>query len=73
MASVIIQTPGTYDLLEQIGQAAMSTVYKRYDPREKRYVVIKVLPPTLAQLQQFSRRARSELVFGDVAKDDNRP
>ena len=61
MASVIIQTLGPYHLLEPIGQGAMSTVYKGYDPGENRNVAIKVLPPTLAQVEQFGRRFQREI------------
>ena len=54
------RTLGRYQLLDQIGQGGMATVYKAYDPAQDRYVALKVLSPALAQQEQFIQRFRRE-------------
>ena len=54
---------GAYQILEQIGQGGMATVFKAYQPSMARYVAIKILPASLAGeadfRQRFEREARA--------------
>ncbi|MCJ7567675.1 MAG: serine/threonine protein kinase, partial [Anaerolineales bacterium] len=53
---------GKYQLLEQIGQGGMATVYKAVDPTQDGYLAIKVLSNAIALFQnggmRFQREAR---------------
>ncbi len=60
MESMLGQTLGQYQLLEQIGQGGMATVYKGYQPALNRYVAIKVLPPYYAHDPGFAERFTRE-------------
>jgi serine/threonine protein kinase len=54
------QTLGPYQILEQIGEGGMATVYKAYQPSMDRNVAIKVLPSQLAESAEFARRFQQE-------------
>lgn len=60
MNSLTGRTLGRYQLLDQIGQGGMATVYKAYDPAQDRHVALKVLSPALARQEQFIQRFRRE-------------
>ncbi len=53
---------GEYQIIDEIGQGGMATVYKAYQPSFDRFVAIKVLPRQLSEdarsLQQFQHEAR---------------
>jgi len=54
------RTIGPYQIMAEIGRGGMATVYKGYDPVNRRYVAIKVLPPDLSRDQEFVERFRRE-------------
>ncbi len=58
--SLIGQSLGPYQIVEQIGAGGMGTVYKAYQPSMDRYVAIKVLPDQLARDAQFIKRFQRE-------------
>jgi tRNA A-37 threonylcarbamoyl transferase component Bud32 len=60
MTSLIGQTLGQYQIIEQIGQGGMATVYKAYQPSLDRYVAIKVLPAYYAREAGFAERFTRE-------------
>jgi serine/threonine protein kinase len=53
---------GSYEITAQIGEGGMGQVYRATDPKLKRQVAIKVLPPSLAgdpdRLARFQREAQ---------------
>ena len=51
---------GAYQLIEQIGQGGMATIYKSYQPSMDRYVAVKVLPSHFTQDETFSARFMQE-------------
>ena len=51
---------GPYRIIKQIGKGGMATIYKAFQPGMDRYVAIKVLPPTLADDEQFVQRFQQE-------------
>jgi ligand-binding sensor domain-containing protein/tRNA A-37 threonylcarbamoyl transferase component Bud32 len=51
---------GSYQLLEQIGQGGMATIYKAYQPSMDRYVAVKVLPAHFTQDETFVARFTQE-------------
>lgn len=59
---------GSYEIIAQIGEGGMATVYKAHDPKTDRFVAIKFLPdqyatdPTLRE--RFEREARSIAKLG---------
>lgn len=53
MTSLIGQSLGPYQVVELIGQGAMATVYKAYQPESERYVAVKVPSPEYAQEPNF--------------------
>lgn len=76
---------GRYELREKIGRGGMADVYKGFDPRFRREVAVKVLPPELMRDSKFFQRFEREATtiaslehhsivpvydFGEV---DNRP
>ena len=76
---------GPYEVVSRIGAGGMSEVYRAFDPRIRRDVAIKVLPPTLAKfndrLHRFEQEARAVgalnhpnlLTIFDTGKSDGRP
>jgi serine/threonine protein kinase len=54
--SLIGQTLGQYQIVEQIGAGGMATVYKAYQPGLDRHVAIKVLPAQYAFIPGFKER-----------------
>ncbi len=63
MSALIGKKLGQLEVVEQIGQGGMATVYKAYQPALDRYVAIKVLPATYAKdptfMERFVREARA--------------
>ncbi|MFQ5923846.1 MAG: serine/threonine protein kinase [Anaerolineales bacterium] len=55
------KTLGRYELLEDIGQGGMSTVYKARDLDKKKKVAVKVLTPYVAQEPKFRARFDREI------------
>ena len=53
-------TLGRYQLISQIGQGAMGTVYSAYDPLHKRSVAIKILRTEVSQNNELRRRFERE-------------
>ena len=57
-------TPGTrlgpYAMVSQLGQGGMGVVYEASDPRLKRTVAIKLLPPDLTRDETAKRRFLQE-------------
>ena len=76
---------GPYEIVSRLGSGGMSEVYRAFDPRIRRDVAIKVLPPTLAKfadrLHRFEQEARAVgalshpnlLTIFDTGKSDGRP
>ena len=54
------QMLGSYQIIEQIGEGGMATVYKAYQPSMDRNVAIKVLPGQLADSEEFTKRFQQE-------------
>ena len=66
MPNLIGQSLGRYQILEQLGEGGMATVYKAYDTRLERFVAIKVIrtdqfaPSMLGEmLKRFEREAKA--------------
>ncbi len=57
---MIGKTVGGYQILEQIGEGGMATVYKAYDEGTDRHVAIKTLPPRYADDPEFVKRFEIE-------------
>jgi S1-C subfamily serine protease/tRNA A-37 threonylcarbamoyl transferase component Bud32 len=60
MQDLVGKTIGQYQIVEQIGQGGMATVYKGFQPSMNRYVAIKVLSRALANDKTFVQRFRQE-------------
>lgn len=61
MEELIGKELGQYRIEEKIGQGAMASVFKAYQPSLERYVAIKVLPPYFAAKNPvFSKRFKRE-------------
>ncbi|UCF61633.1 MAG: protein kinase, partial [Anaerolineaceae bacterium] len=60
MDGLIGKTIGGYQILEQIGEGGMATVYKAYQPSLDRYVAVKILPRHLSLEPGFSKRFNRE-------------
>jgi serine/threonine protein kinase len=54
------QMLGPYQIISQIGEGGMATVYKAYQPSMDRNVAIKVLPGQLAESAEFTQRFQQE-------------
>ncbi len=64
MQSLIGQTLGGYQIVEQIGMGGMATIYRAYQSSMDRYVAVKVLPQQIAAedptfLGRFEQEART--------------
>ncbi len=66
MSNLIGQSVGRYQILEQLGEGGMATVYKAHDTRLDRFVAIKVIrtdqfaPAMLAEMmRRFEREAKA--------------
>ena len=70
MNDLIGRSLGPYQILEQLGQGGMATVFKAYHPAMDRYVAIKVLPRHMASDPQF--RARFQREARTIAKLEQR-
>ena len=76
---------GPYEIVARIGAGGMSEVYRAFDPRIRRDVAVKVLPPTFAKfadrMHRFEQEARATgalnhpnlLTIFDVGTADGRP
>jgi serine/threonine protein kinase len=53
-------TIGPYQVVSQLGQGGMATVYKAYHPQLDRYVAIKLMHPAFLNDPNFSMRFRRE-------------
>jgi serine/threonine protein kinase len=53
-------TFGRYQILAELGRGGMATVFRAYDPRFKREVAIKVLPPRYAKEADYRLRLERE-------------
>jgi ligand-binding sensor domain-containing protein/tRNA A-37 threonylcarbamoyl transferase component Bud32 len=60
MNEYIGKTLGTYQILEQIGQGGMATIFKAYQPSMDRYVAIKVLASHFTKDATFVARFTQE-------------
>ena len=60
MAGLVGQTLDHYELVEQIGQGGMATVFRARDTRTQEEVAIKVLSPTITGDRRFVKRFRRE-------------
>ncbi len=60
MSEYIGKQLGSYQILEQIGQGGMATIFKAYQPSMDRYVAIKILPRHFTQDPTFSARFNQE-------------
>jgi serine/threonine protein kinase/dipeptidyl aminopeptidase/acylaminoacyl peptidase len=76
---------GPYEIVSRIGAGGMSEVYRAFDPRIRRDVAIKVLPPTMAKfadrMHRFEQEARAAgalnhpnlLTIFDTGNQEGRP
>lgn len=62
---------GHYQILDQIGQGGMATVYRAVDKRDGREVAIKVLAPGIGTDRRFIKRFRREASFVSTLKHPN--
>jgi serine/threonine protein kinase len=60
MASLIGQRLDQFQIIEQIGQGGMASVYRALDTRRQQEVAIKVLSPAIGGDRRFVRRFRRE-------------
>lgn len=51
---------GVYQILEQIGQGGMATIFKAYQPSMDRYVALKILPTHFTKDETFLARFNQE-------------
>jgi tRNA A-37 threonylcarbamoyl transferase component Bud32 len=64
MENLLGKTLGQYRIIAKIGQGAMASVFKAYQPSLDRYVALKVLPTSFAAenpifIERFQREARA--------------
>ncbi|GAA4290533.1 hypothetical protein GCM10023161_35410 [Mycobacterium paraffinicum] len=60
---------GQYQLLDVLGRGGMGQVYRAYDAATDRVVALKVLPPNLAEDQEFQQRFRREACIAASLND----
>ncbi|MGC9358648.1 MAG: protein kinase domain-containing protein, partial [Anaerolineae bacterium] len=68
--SLVGNTLGQYQIVEELGRGGMAIVYKAWQPSLRRYVAIKVMLPHLLNDQEFMRRFQQEAI---VAANLNHP
>ncbi|HET7009645.1 MAG TPA: protein kinase [Anaerolineales bacterium] len=61
MLGLIGKTLGRYQLLEQVGQGGMSSVFKALDLPAGKHVAVKILSPYIAHEQRFRARFAREI------------
>jgi len=71
MDNLIGKTLGKYQIMELAGKGGMAAVYKAYQPSLNRYVALKVLPPYLAQDEQFVARFKQEALAAAALRHPN--
>jgi serine/threonine protein kinase len=60
MSDLVGKSIGQYQIVEQIGQGGMATIFKAHQPSIDRYVAIKILPNQFAQDPNFVKRFEHE-------------
>ena len=70
MSLALGSTLGPYEIRSQLGQGGMGVVYLAQDPRLKREVAIKLLPPDLTRDETAKQRFLQHTPrFGDLKPD----
>ena len=59
-STMIPEKIGRYQIIEELGRGGMATVYRGHDPRFKRDVAVKVLPPQFTHDPTFRARFNRE-------------
>lgn len=65
------QTLGQYQIMDELGEGGMATVYKAWQPNLRRYVAIKILQPHLGSNPEFLRRFQQEAIVAANLKHTN--
>jgi eukaryotic-like serine/threonine-protein kinase len=60
MSSLVGQSLGRYQIVEQLGEGGMAAVYKAFDTRLERHVALKVILPNFQISNQFLKRFERE-------------
>ena len=60
MSSLVGQSLGRYQIVEQLGEGGMAAVYKAFDTRLERFVALKVILPNFQISNQFLKRFERE-------------
>ena len=61
---------GPYAILTELGHCGMGVVYTAHDPRLKRQVAIKLLPPDLTRDETAKQRFLDPVGPADVIRDE---
>ncbi len=62
MNTLVGQTLGQFQIIQELGRGGMAVVYKAYQPTLQRYVALKVLPAQFAHDENFVKRFRQEAI-----------